>query len=178
MELVDSAPAAVSPTEGAEGGARGAPLFSPATVFSAAVMAEVEREVRRLYTAEQREFLQRAPDLFVALEDLDRELPELLPTPAESMEREGEEEGEGWDSDFDELRAGNRDSQGASTASMYHLATGGVRGASRFPPALVLLSPRVLVPSGTVGWAGEGTVFVNAGGVHHAQASISASIAV
>ncbi|CCW66789.1 unnamed protein product, partial [Phytomonas sp. Hart1] len=161
--------------------------FSPSTVFSPEVMAEVERRARQLYTDEQRGFLQRAPDLFVSLEDIQDEVPEMHSTPpAEGDEDEDRSNLHFYDSseNLEEQNTGFPDgaalassgftnnSQGSSSSpSFYQMAT------SCFP-TFILLSPRVLIPSGTVGWAGEGMIFVNGGGVHRAQATMSASVAV
>lgn len=135
--------------------------------FTPALMAEVAEEAQRLYTPQQREFLQRAPDLYVHLVDEDGApaAPEDGQNASPTSSRAG--------SPHSPL--GSSGTQQQQAPSLYQHFIDDREGAGS---RLVLLAPRVILSSGTVGWAGEGTVVANAGGVYQSHASLSASIVV
>lgn len=115
-----------------------------------ALRARATSEAQRVYTAEQRAFLQRAPDLYVA----------ALSENAEEARAEHEDV---------ELQAGIK-----ATSSVYAAVVRGDAGAR----AVVLLPPRILVATGTVGWTGEGDVALLASpaGPACSEGSLSASV--
>ncbi|KPI89689.1 hypothetical protein ABL78_1182 [Leptomonas seymouri] len=113
--------------------------------------ARAQEEAQRIYTAEQRAFLQRAPDLYVAA------MPAITPAYAAS----------------DSCLAS---SSSSSAASVYAAVA---RGDAE-THAVVLLAPRVMATTGTAGWAGEGDITIHASqaGLDYGEGSLSASVVI
>lgn len=152
-----------------------------------------QAQAERLFTPEQRAFLQCAPDLFVSVVDEDSEdYPVAGDGSAAATAQAGARPPEGDDDglSFYQRAVSTTATEGMpssrrprslspSNSAMRHDHEGSptgrrLRGAGR----VVLLSPRVLSASGTLGWGGEGAVVVRGGGVHAFTASMSASIVI
>lgn len=139
--------------------------------FPIELLHAAEAQASRLFTPEQRAFLQRAPDLFVSVVD-------------ESSSPEDSDDGLQRSSLSFYQRAVSTAAAASSSASTRTSRANSGRSAQSRKSGradnsrVVLLSPCVLAASGTLGWGGEGAVMVNGGGVQAFPASLSASIVV
>jgi hypothetical protein len=128
----------------------------------AALTSRARAEGQRVYTAEQRSFLQRAPDLYVA----------VCPAPRTQWTQRDTL------SDATAAAVSSTVSQAAppSAASVY----AAVAQSDAVACAVVLLPPRIIAATGTVGWVGEGDVVVPASqtGTDGNAGSLSASIVI
>ncbi|EKF37599.1 hypothetical protein MOQ_002205 [Trypanosoma cruzi marinkellei] len=133
------------------------------------------RDVEFDYSPEQREFLQKAPDLYAEVVD---------------DEVVGGEESEPVEGRWDGPTAGSRGESGGigpndGVASSYIspdndrtemtnncMRMSGVSAARK----RIILVPELLLSTNDLGWAGEGLVTVNGGGVKSFSASLSASV--
>lgn len=149
------------------------------------LLLAAEAQARRLFSDEQRAFLQCAPDLFLSVVD---ETAAACGGGGGGMASGGgspfarpHHDGVGGETDTADTRA---DSDLSFYQSVVASVTGvGVgtsshRGGGGGGPKMVLLPPCVLAATGTVGWGGEGAVVVEGGGVRTFAASMSASVVV
>ncbi|KAH9600140.1 hypothetical protein LSM04_003850 [Trypanosoma melophagium] len=155
------------------------------------------RDVDLDYTVEQREFLQKAPDLFMeVVDDSERNLVftsdmrwSIRRYTKRHRDNNNNEDGDdssnsngGNDPDTDDIGSadnvveqsrrsvdGNNDNNNNESVT-----TTSMRGDKK--SKRVVLVPQVVQSTGDLGWAGEGIVVVNAGGVESFAASLSASV--
>ncbi|KAL7699253.1 hypothetical protein NQL31_000988 [Lotmaria passim] len=137
---------------------------------AATLKARASAEAERVYNAEQRAFLQRAPDLYIA----------VLGHSALCHSGSAEDQAETSSMDAAEGYCG------ATTATTVPVSSppspsvyAAVARGDAAARAVILLSPRVVLTSGTVGWAGEGDVMLNAsqaGLLEDVEGSLSASV--
>ncbi|ESL10817.1 hypothetical protein TRSC58_01443 [Trypanosoma rangeli SC58] len=136
-------------------------------------IADAWKDVELDYNPEQREFLQRAPDLYAEVVD----------------DEDGGEELDSSELGWDQPRtggiagndgAGHDDGEPSpdppndveNLKANSGIKNGGLSTARR----RVILVPQLLQATDDVGWAGEGVVTVNGGGVKSFSASLSASV--
>nr|CCC52918.1 conserved hypothetical protein [Trypanosoma vivax Y486] len=118
-----------------------------------------QRDAKLDYDAEQREFLQKAPDLFAEVLDDETEA---------AVHVTKSNRNSGFSRLYTEDYSPIRDTVGDTSRS-----TAPRCGATQ---KRVILVPQVELRTGSPGWAGEGVVLVNGGGVESFCASLSASV--